>query len=96
MAALLAVDRRAELFGAAVTIAELALHSFLDHDGDAVTIYQVWEVLERDWSFEIDPDASEAEYAIGVTARFRDGSVLKIAARADCCDGAGCRHCRGY
>ena len=96
MAALLAVDRRAEQFGTAVTIADLALHSFPDHDGDAVTIYEVWEVLERDWSFELDRDACEAEYAIGVTARFRDGSVLRIAARADCCDGSGCRHCRGY
>ena len=90
MAALLAVDRRAEQFGAAVTIADLALHSFPDHDGDAVTIYEVWEVLERDWSFELDRDVCEAEYAIGVTARFLDGSVLRIAARADCCDGAGC------
>ena len=53
-------------------------------------------MLERDWSFELDRDACEAEYAIGVTARFLDGSVLRIAARADCCDGSGCRYCRGY
>lgn len=96
MAALLAVDRRAELFGAVVTIADLALFSFPDHDADAVTIYQVWEILERDWPFELDPEASEAEYAVRVTARFHDGSVLKIAAGADCCDGSGCRQCRGY
>ncbi|KUR75289.1 hypothetical protein [Novosphingobium sp. Fuku2-ISO-50] len=96
MAALLAVDRRAELFGVAVTIADLALFSLPDHDGDEVTIYQVWDVLERDWSFKLDRDDGEAEYAIGATARFNDGSVLHIAARADCCDGSGCRHCRGY
>jgi len=96
MASILAVDRRAELFGAAVTIADLAVHAFPDHNGDVVTIYHVWQVLERDWAFEIDADASEAEYGIGVTARFRDGSVLKIAARANCCDGSGCRHGRGY
>lgn len=96
MGALLAVDRRAELFGAAVTIADLALHSFPDHDGDAVTIYDVWDRLERDWAHELDRAASEVEYAVGVTARFRDGSVLHVAARADCCDGSGCRHCRGY
>ena len=96
MAGVLSVDRSAELFGATATIADLAVYSFPDHEGDAVTIYDVWAVLERDWSFELDRDASDAEYAIGVTAKFRDGSVLKIAARADCCVGLGCAHCRGY
>lgn len=95
MSAYLQVDRRAEVFGSAVTIADLAAHSFPDHQCAFAHIYEVWEVLERDWAFELDRRASELEYATGVAAHFRDGSVLYIAAWADCCDGAGCRHCRG-
>ena len=94
MGAFLAVDRKAERFGAEVTIADLAVHSFPAHASDLVNIYEVWEVLERDWQYELDRAASETEYTVGVTARFRDGSVLHISAWADCCDGAGCRHCR--
>jgi hypothetical protein len=55
----------------------------------------VWEVLEQDWPFELDRAASEMEYTVGVSARFRDGSKLHISAWADCCNGSGCRHCRG-
>ena len=94
MGAFLAVDRKAERFGAAVTIADLAVHSFPEHFSDLVNVYEVWDVLERDWQFEFDRAASETEYAVGVTARFRDGSALHISAWADCCDGSGCRHCR--
>lgn len=95
MGAFLTVDRRAEMFGAPVTIADLAVHSFPAHCGDFVNIYQVWAVLEQDWPFELDRAASEMEYTVGVSARFRDGSTLHISAWAGCCDGAGCRHCRG-
>jgi len=95
MGAFLQVDRRAEIFGAAVTIADLAVHSFPGHCGDFVNIYQVWEVLEQDWPFELDVAACEMEYTVGVSARFRDGSKLHISAWADCCNGSGCRHCRG-
>ncbi len=94
MAACLQVDRRGEKFGAAVTIADLAVNSFPDHSGVLANIYDVWEILERDWPFEIDSGASSMEYATGVFARFLDGSVLRISAWADCCDGSGCRHCR--
>ncbi|MDE2563014.1 MAG: hypothetical protein KGL48_12285 [Sphingomonadales bacterium] len=93
MPACLQIDRRAEKFGSAVTIADLAAHSFPDHRSAFANIHDVWEVLERDWSFEIDRDKSEMEYATGVTAHFRDGSVLYIGALAGCCDGSGCRHC---
>ena len=95
MAAFIQVDRSAERFGSAVSIADLAVHSFPGHQSAFVHIYEVWEVLERDWRFELDRDASSMEYATGVSARFRDGSVLHISAWADCCDGSGCRHCRG-
>jgi len=39
MGVFLTVDRRAEILGAAVTIADLAVHSFPDHCGDFVSIY---------------------------------------------------------
>ena len=95
MAAFLAVDRRAEQFGAAVTIADLAVNSFPEYQCAFANIYEVWEALERDWRFELDHAGSSMEYATGVSARFRDGSVLHIAAWAACCDGSGCRYCRG-
>ena len=95
MAAFVEVDRRAEQFGAAVTIADLAVNSFPDHHCASASIYEVWEALERDWRFELDRTGSTMEYATGVSARFRDGSVLHIAAWADCCNGSGCRHCCG-
>lgn len=95
MAAFVQVDRSAEQFGAAVTIADLAVHSFPEHQSALANVYEVWEALERDWRFELDRDGSTMEYATSVSARFRDGSALHIAAWADCCDGLGCRHCRG-
>lgn len=95
MTARLVVDRRAELFGAATTIADLAVHSFADLVSEQTHIYDVWAIFERDWSDELDYAASEMEYATGVCARFRDGSILHVGAWADCCDGTGCRHCRG-
>ncbi len=94
MVAFLQVDRRAEIFGAAVTIADLAANSFPEHQSTSAHVYEVWEVLTRDWCFELDHAGSSMEYATGVSARFRDGSVLHISAWADCCDGTGCRHCR--
>ena len=94
MAARLVVDRSAELFGATVTIADLAVHSFPSLNSNTAHIYEVWDVLERDWRDELDRCASELEYATGVKARFRDGSVLHIGAWGDCCDGSGCRDCR--
>lgn len=95
MAAFVQIDRSAERFGAAVTIADLAANSFPDHQSAFTHIYDVWEVLERDWRFELDRAGSTMEYATGVSARFRDGSVLHISAWADCCEGSGRRHCRG-
>lgn len=95
MSARLVVDRRGELFGAAVTIADLAVHSFNDLVSEQAHIYDVWAVLERDWRDELDRSASEMEYATGVAAHFRDGSILHVGAWADCCDATGCRHCRG-
>lgn len=94
MSARLVVDRSAELFGSDVTIADLALYSFPALDSRGVHIYEVWDVLERDWRDELDRSGSTMEYALGVSARFRDGSILHIGALADCCDGSGCRHCR--
>jgi len=93
MAARIVVDRTAELFGAAVTIADLALNSFVGLDSDRTHIYEVWDTLERDWRDELDRSGSSLEYATGVSARFNDGSVLHIGAWSDCCDGTVCRHC---
>ena len=94
MTSRLVVDNSVEIFGAKVSIADLAVHSFPRLDSRSATIYAVWAVLERDWRDELDHAASEMEYTCGVTARFRDGSILHIGAWADCCDGTGCRHCR--
>lgn len=95
MAARLTVDRSAEIFGAEVSIADLAVHSFTGLASETANIYDVWRILTEDWRDELDTSRSELEYACGVSARFRDGSVLHIGAWADCCDGSGCRHCRG-
>lgn len=93
MPAFVHVDRSAEHFGAAVTIADLAVHSFPRHECAFANIHEVWEVLERDWPCELDRAGSTTEYATGVSARFKDGSVLHVAAWAACCEGSGCRHC---
>lgn len=95
MSARLVVDRSSGHFGSNVTIADLAIHSFPGLESHGAHIYEVWEVLERDWCEELDRSGSSMEYCTGVSARFRDGSVLHIGAWADCCDGSGCRHCRG-
>jgi hypothetical protein len=60
-----------------------------DFNCNLVHIYGVWERLEEDWRFELDRDASTLEYVTGVSARFRDGSILHISTWADCCDGLG-------
>jgi hypothetical protein len=59
---------RPRRFGAEVTIADLARHSFPDFNCNLVHIYEVWERLEEDWRFELDRDASTLEYATGVSA----------------------------
>lgn len=95
MSAHLIVDRAQEKFGADITIADLAMHSFPDFNGNQAHIYEVWEKLEEDWPLELDRTGSILEPATGVAARFSDGSILYISAWAECCDGSGCRYCRG-
>ncbi|WP_404480024.1 hypothetical protein [Novosphingobium sp. BL-52-GroH] len=88
----LSVDNRAEIFGDATSIADLAQFSFTGEDSQKLDIYRVDEILQADWSGEIRD--MEMEYATGVTTTFKDGSRLTVAAWADCCDRTGyCSHC---
>jgi hypothetical protein len=87
------IDTSEEKFGSEVTIAHLAQHSFNGRDSDLLHIYEVVRILERDWRDEIE--GTEMEYLTGVTATFKDGSQLSIAAWADCCEDKRCKHCVG-
>lgn len=84
------VDNSAEKFGSKVSIADLARNAFPE-SSDVLHIYAVQNRLEREWRFEIE--SLDMEYALGVHAMFKDGSAINVAAWADCCDGAGCKHC---
>jgi hypothetical protein len=89
----LTVDNSAEIFGANVSIADLAQFSFNGEDSDKLHIYRADQILARDWRDElVDVDM---EYLLSVRAKFKDGSALNVSAWADCCDGDGCRYCRG-
>jgi hypothetical protein len=89
----LSVDTSEEIFGDKVSIAHLAQFTFTGVESDDLTIYRADELLQRDWRWEIA--SVEMEYALGVTAVFKDGSKLSVSAWADCCDGSGCRQCSG-
>lgn len=88
------VDTRHEKFGSKITIAHLASNGFTDLDSNQLHIYQVADMLTRDWRDEI-AEPVEMEYLTGVTAMFADGSKLSIGAWADCCDDKRCKHCLG-
>jgi hypothetical protein len=90
----ISTDNSGNTMGGKVTIADLAQFSFNDRDSQTMNIYQADEILRRDWRDELA--AVEMEYALGVSATFKDGTKLHVAAWADCCDGSGCKHCRGY
>lgn len=88
------VDMKGEKFGAAVSIAHLAANGFADWDAQTRHIYDADEMISREWKWELERPV-EMEYATGVTATFKDGSILRVAAWGDCCEGqgSGCRHC---
>ena len=88
------VDMKNEKFGSAVSIAHLAANGFTDWDAKSRHIYDADEMISREWKWELEKPV-EMEYATGVTATFKDGSVLHVAAWGDCCEGqgSGCRHC---
>lgn len=92
------VDNSGEIFGDKVSIADLAQYSFKNESKDTLHIYRADQILSRDWRDELV--SVEMEYALGVSATFKDGSVLRIGAPADCCrpgnkDYGNCHWCGG-
>lgn len=90
----ISTDNSGNTMGGNTTIADLAQFSFNGRDSQDMNIYQADEILRRDWRFELAD--VQMEYALGVSATFKDGTILHVAAWADCCDGSGCKHCRGH
>lgn len=87
------VNNSDEIFGDATSIADLAQHSFADWDANHRNIYQADQRLHRDWRDELAD--IDMEYLTGVTARFKDGSVLRVSAWSGCCDHGNCKWCGG-
>lgn len=72
------IDMTGEKFGAAVSIAHLALNSFAGIDSDDLIIYQAEKIVDRDWAWELED--FEYEYGMSYTATFKDGSKLVVCA----------------
>ena len=93
----LKVDNSAELFGAKTSIADLAQFAFDDWSSDGLHIYRAAELVEENWRDEL-AEPVEMEYALGISAKFKDGSALHVSAWADCCrpdeDGRYTHHCK--
>lgn len=89
----ISTDNSGNTMGGKVTLADLATFSFNDCDSQTMDIYHADAILRRDWPFELAD--VQMEYALGVSATFKDGTILHVAAWADCCDGSGCKHCQG-
>lgn len=88
------IDNSAEIFGARVSIADLAQFSFNGLHSDALTVYEAGAILDRDWRWEMVPNTMSLENGLGTSVRFKDGSALSVSAWADCCDGNGyCPQC---
>lgn len=91
------IDNSGELFGSKVSLADIAANSFTAFDSDDLHIYRADQILEADWKNELAGPV-EMEYALGVSATFKDGSKLHVSAWADCCrpdeDGRYQHHCK--
>jgi hypothetical protein len=72
------IDMSGEKFGAAVSIAHLALNSFEGIDSDDLIIYHAAKIVDRDWSWELED--FEYEYGLSYRATFKDGSKLTVCA----------------
>jgi len=72
------IDMTGEKFGAAVSIAHLALNSFSGIDSDDLIIYQAEKIVDRDWAWELED--FEYEYGLSYRATFKDGSKLTVCA----------------
>ena len=72
------IDMSNEKFGAATSIAHLALNSFGGINSGDLIIYRAAKIVERDWKFELEK--YEYEYGMGMTAEFKDGSKLTVCA----------------
>jgi len=70
------IDMSNEKFGAATSIAHLAVNSFEGVDSDDLIIYQAAKIIERDWKPELVE--YEYEYGLSMTAEFKDGSKLTV------------------
>lgn len=75
------VDNSGEIFGSTVTLADLAQHSFQEMRSDIVSIYYIDGILSVDWRDELQ--SVEMEYLTGVSATFKDGSIIHVGAWAD-------------
>lgn len=95
MMAQVTVDNAGEIFGDKTSIADLAQFSFAREDSNTLHIYRADEILQSDWRNEIRE--VEMEYALGISATFKDGSKLHVSAWGDCCEGVEstyrCPHC---
>lgn len=78
MPAKIHVDTSKEIFGADVSIAHLAQHSFAEFDSQTGTIYGAAEIARGDWPHEIAE--LEMEHGTGIVVSFKDGSSLHVAA----------------
>lgn len=73
----ISIDTTGEIYGATVTIADLAQYTpILSRDSDCLTIYEVEEAMSREWQWEIE--TWNYEYLTGYSAKFKDGSVTTL------------------
>lgn len=73
----ISIDTTGEIYGATVTIADLAQYTpILSRDSDCLTIYEVEEAMSREWPWEIE--TWNYEYLTGYSAKFKDGSVTTL------------------
>ncbi len=75
------IDNSKEQFGANVSLADLAQFSFKDMSSERLNIYRAAEILMSDWRWEVD--TFDYEYGLGMSAYFKDGSAIHVAAPAD-------------
>lgn len=88
------VDNSGNTMGGEVTIADLARFSFETFDSRLVSIYFLDGILDTDWPFEVE--RREYEYATGLSAFFKDGTAIHVAAWGCSDDQSGAFEQREY
>lgn len=78
------VDNSGEIFGSKCSIADLAQYFPIARDNHSrdLNVYEVAAAYEREYKHELRE--SVMEYPTGCGFYFRDGSVLHVAAWAEC------------